>query len=214
MNNSTPQIILNVVGPIATNSYILYCPVTKDAIIIDPGGDPETIEKSIDEKSLNPTMVILTHGHSDHMASAAEIMRNYNVGLAIHSDDIETMKKSVEDAPLWGLGKIEEPEVEITLAEEDKIKVGEITGTVINTPGHTKGGISLKFDGVVFAGDTLFAGSIGRTDFFGGNHETLLNSIRTKLFELPDDTIVYCGHGPSTTIGDEKTCNPFFNGIF
>jgi glyoxylase-like metal-dependent hydrolase (beta-lactamase superfamily II) len=213
MNNSTPQIILNVVGPIATNSYILYCPVTKDAIIIDPGGDPETIEKSIDEKSLNPTMVILTHGHSDHMASAAEIMRNYNIGLAIHSDDIETMKKSVEDAPLWGLGKIEEPEVEITLAEEDKIKVGEITGTVINTPGHTKGGISLKFDGVVFAGDTLFAGSIGRTDFFGGNHETLLDSIRTKLFELPDDTIVYCGHGPSTTIGDEKTCNPFFNGI-
>jgi len=214
MNNNTPQIILNVVGPIATNSYILYCPVTKDAIIIDPGGDPEIIEKSIDEKSLAPTMVILTHGHSDHMASAAEIMRNYNVGLAIHSDDIETMKKSVEDAPLWGLGKIEEPEVEITLAEEDKIKVGEITGTVINTPGHTKGGISLKFDGVVFAGDTLFAGSIGRTDFFGGNHETLLDSIRTKLFELPDDTIVYCGHGPSTTIGDEKTCNPFFKGIF
>jgi len=214
MNNNTPQIILNVVGPIATNSYILYCPVTKDAIIIDPGGDPEIIEKSIDEKSLTPTMVILTHGHSDHMASAAEIMRNYNVGLAIHSDDIETMKKSVEDAPLWGLGKIEEPEVEITLAEEDKIKVGEITGTVINTPGHTKGGISLKFDGVVFAGDTLFAGSIGRTDFFGGNHETLLDSIRTKLFELPDDTIVYCGHGPSTTIGDEKTCNPFFKGIF
>ena len=214
MNNDTPQIIANVVGPFATNSYILYCPVTKDAIIIDPGGDPEIIEKSIDEKSLNPTMVILTHGHSDHMASAAEIMRNYNIGLAIHSDDIETMKKSVEDAPLWGLGIIEEPEVETTLAGEDKIKVGEITGTVINTPGHTKGGISLKFNGVVFAGDTLFAGSIGRTDFFGGNQKTLFDSIRTKLFKLPDDTIVYCGHGPSTTIGDEKRHNPFFNGIF
>jgi glyoxylase-like metal-dependent hydrolase (beta-lactamase superfamily II) len=214
MSNNTPQIIVNIVGPMATNNYVLYCPVTKDAIIIDPGGNPEIIVKSIDEKSLNPTKIILTHGHSDHMASAAEIMRRYNIGLAIHPDDIETMKKSIEDAPLWGLGKIEEPEVENTLAEGDRIKFGEITGTVLSTPGHTKGGISLKFDGVVFAGDTLFAGSIGRTDFFGGNLETLLDSIRTKLFNLPDDTIVYCGHGPSTTIGNEKRHNPFFNDMF
>ncbi|MCD6380302.1 MBL fold metallo-hydrolase [bacterium] len=214
MSNEDPHVIVNIVGPMATNNYILYCPVTKDAIIIDPGGDPEIIIKSIGEKSLNPTKIILTHGHSDHMASAAEIMRKYNIGLAVHSDDIETMKKSVKDAPLWGLGIIEEPEVENTLAEGDKIKVGEITGAVIATPGHTKGGISLKFNGVVFVGDTLFAGSIGRTDFFGGNQETLLDSVRTKLFNLPDDTLVYCGHGPSTTIGDEKRNNPFFNSTF
>ncbi|MDZ7859295.1 MAG: MBL fold metallo-hydrolase [Candidatus Krumholzibacteriota bacterium] len=213
MSKETPKIITNVVGILATNSYVLYCPVTKEAVIIDPGGEAQKIKESIDENSLNPTGVILTHGHSDHMASAADILKNYNIGLAIHSDDIDTMKKSIEEAPLWGLGEIEEPAVERLLKEGDKIKVGSITGSVLSTPGHTKGGISLKFDGFVLAGDTLFAGSIGRTDFFGGDRETLLNSIRLKLLELPDDTVVYCGHGPSTTIGDEKRRNPFINGM-
>lgn len=214
MSGGSPHIIVNVVGPLATNSYTLYCPSGKEAVILDPGGDPEIIAGSIEERSLKPVGVVLTHGHSDHMAAAGEIMKRFGIGLSLHSDDIETLKKSVQDAPLWGLGKIAEPEIGASLEEGDEITFGGVSGKVLHTPGHTRGGISLLFDRAVFVGDTLFAGSVGRTDFYGGDHSTLIRSIQTKLLNLPDDTIVYSGHGPATTIGEEKRSNPFLNGTF
>ncbi len=202
-----------VVGPLATNCYLLSCNETAETIIIDPGGDAEIIRDHIKGEKLKPVSVLLTHGHSDHMAAAAELMRYFGIGLIMHGKDIETMKKSAEDAPLWGLGQVECPDAETLVTSDDTIDFGKVSATIIETPGHTLGGISIYIDGVVFVGDTLFSRSIGRTDFFGGDMDTLLNSIRSKLFILPAETTVLCGHGPSTSIGVEKSQNPFLNGL-
>jgi len=140
---------------------------------------------------------------------AAELKERYGIPLAIHGDDLGIVKLSVKESPFWGLGRIREPKVERALAAGDEIVFGAARGKVLHTPGHTPGGISLLFDGFVLAGDTLFNRSIGRTDLDGGDLDTLLESIRTQLFTLPDDTIVYCGHGPKTTIGEERINNPF-----
>lgn len=203
-----------VVGPLATNCFVISCPVSREALIIDPGGNAGSIKGYVDEAGLKPVKIVLTHGHSDHMAAAAELKKEYGIGLSMHADDMDTMKKSIEDAPLWGLGTIEDPGVDEMLVAGDEIRFGEASVRVLHTPGHTRGGISLYTGKEVFAGDTLFARSIGRTDFFGGDMETLLDSIRTQLFTLPEDTTVYCGHGPSTDIGAEKAQNPFLNGYF
>ena len=202
------------VGPLSTNCFLVSCTKSSETLIIDPGGDSSSIINAIMEDSLKPVLIVLTHGHSDHMASAAELTRELGIGLAMHGDDIETMKKSVEDSPMWGLGEVEYPEVKTLLAAGDTIRFGEIEAEVRHTPGHTLGGISIVMGEAVFAGDTLFAGSIGRTDFFGVDMDTLLASVKSELFTLPDDTAVFCGHGPPTTIGEEKARNPYLNGTF
>ena len=127
---------------------------------------------------------------------------------------MEMVKLSVRDAPFWGMGAIEEPVIDRTLDDGDTIEIGDVRGTVLFTPGHSPGGISLLFEGFVIVGDTLFNRSIGRTDLHGGSMQTLIDSIRTKLFTLPGETIAYCGHGPQTTIGEEKRENPFLAGAF
>jgi glyoxylase-like metal-dependent hydrolase (beta-lactamase superfamily II) len=217
-----------VVGPLGTNCYVLSSgdsgeagdgsgEVSGDsgeAIIIDPGGSFERIRDYIERSGVKPVMIVLTHGHSDHMASAARLAAEYGIGVAMHENDIDTLERSVADAPMWGLGSPDNVSTTRRLSAGDKIEFGEAKGTVLHTPGHTKGGISILFDGAVFVGDTLFAGSIGRTDFFGGDMKTILASIRSELFTLPDDTVVYTGHGPATTIGEEKRHNPFFDGTF
>lgn len=198
-----------VVGPLATNCYLVSCGESGEALVIDPGGDAERIAAAALRADLRPVLVVLTHGHSDHFAAAAEIARRYGVPVALHGEDRDTLERSAADAPMWGLGRPEAPEIGRELRAGETVRFGSCEGTVLHTPGHTKGGISLAFDGAVFAGDTLFAGSIGRTDFFGGDMETILESIRRELFALPDETIVYTGHGPHTTIGEEKRGNPF-----
>ncbi len=202
-----------VVGPLETNCFIVSCSKTGKALIIDPGGNAGAIADHITGAGLVPVTIVLTHGHSDHMAAAAPLMRRFGIGLAMHADDIETMRLSVDDSPLWGMGDVEYPEVSSLLSEPGEIGFGEVSAGVLHTPGHTLGGISILTCGMVFAGDTLFSGSIGRTDFFGGDMDMLLESVRTKLFTLPDDTPVHCGHGPSTTIGRERRHNPFLKGL-
>jgi hydroxyacylglutathione hydrolase len=203
-----------VVGPLATNAYIVSCPETRKAIIVDPGGDPHVISAYIKKQNLEPIEVISTHGHSDHIAGVAALMREYDIGFALHEADREMVPLSVREAPYWGMGSIEGPVIDRTLDEGDTIKIGNVQSTVLHTPGHSAGGISLLFDGFVIVGDTLFFRSIGRTDLHGGSMEVLLDSISSKLFTLPDETIVYCGHGPATTIGEEKRENPFLDGTF
>ena len=204
-----------VVGPLDTNCYVVSSDNDSsdgggaEAIIIDPGGNPEMIRDYMERSGVNPILIVLTHGHSDHMVSAAELAAGYGVDVAMHGDDLETLEMSVADAPMWGLGNPEHVPIARSLSAGDTIEFGGESGKVLHTPGHTKGGISILFDGVVFVGDTLFARSIGRTDFFGGDMETLLASIRRELFTLPDNTTVYTGHGPATTIGEEKAENPF-----
>ena len=204
-----------VVGPLATNCYVVSSDTTHDgaeAIIIDPGGSPEKIKAYIERSGVTPILIVLTHGHSDHMAAAAGLATKYGIDVAMHGDDFDTLEMSVADAPMWGLGNLENVPVARKLSAGDTIEFGGERGKVLHTQGHTKGGICLLFDGVVFVGDTLFALSIGRTDFFGGDMETILDSIRRELFTLPEDTVVYTGHGPATTIGEEKRQNPFFDG--
>jgi hydroxyacylglutathione hydrolase len=210
--NVRVRVACRIVGPIQTNCYILSCPETRKAVIVDPGGDPDLVEALIEEMRLEPVEIVCTHGHSDHIASAAELKARYEIPLAIHGADLEIVKLSIKEAPFWGMGRIQEPKVERVLAAGDEIAFGAVRGKVLHTPGHTPGGISILFDGIVFVGDTLFNRSIGRTDFEGGDLDTLLASIRNELFALPDETIVHCGHGPRTTIGEEKRENPFLGG--
>ncbi len=201
-----------VVGPLATNCFVVSGDAVcsgNEAIIIDPGGNPEMVRDYVERSSVKPVLIVLTHGHSDHMVSAVELAAEYGIEVAMHGDDLETLEMSVADAPMWGLGRPEKVTIARSLSAGDTIEFGGESGKVLHTPGHTKGGICLLFDGVVFVGDTLFARSIGRTDFFGGDMETILASIRRELFTLPDDTTVYTGHGPETTIGEEKRENPF-----
>lgn len=202
-----------MVGPLATNCYIVSCEDTNAAIIVDPGGDPDLIRGFIEQTSLEPVEVICTHGHSDHIAAVAEMQHVFGISFAIHEADLEIIKQSVKDSALWGMGIIEEPTVNRTLSPGDTMKLGNADGRILHTPGHTPGGISLLFDGMVIVGDTLFARSIGRTDLFGGSLETLLNSIEREILTLPDDTIVYTGHGPKTTVGEERRENPFINRV-
>jgi hydroxyacylglutathione hydrolase len=207
--DSDVRIITRVVGPIETNCYILSCPETKKAVIVDPGGDADVIEAAVEDARVEPVLVVSTHGHSDHIASAAEIQKRYGIPFALHGDDVPIVKLSVKEAPFWGMGTIREPSIDRILSAGDEISFGGARGAVRHTPGHTPGGISIVFGAFVLVGDTLFQRSIGRTDFTGGNLDTLLDSIRRELFTLPDETIVYCGHGPRTTIGEEKRENPF-----
>jgi hydroxyacylglutathione hydrolase len=201
-----------VVGPIETNCYILSCPRTSKAVIVDPGGDPDAIQKIIQQSKLAPVEIMSTHGHSDHIAAVADLQDRYGIPYAIHGADIEIIRLSVREAPFWGMGRIREPRVDRILSHGEAVVFGKASGTILHTPGHTPGGITLRFDRFVVVGDTLFNRSIGRTDLYGGDLETLLRSIRTQLFTLPDDTVVYCGHGPSTTIGEEREENPFLAG--
>jgi len=202
-----------VVGPLQTNCFIINCIETSEAVIIDPGGDAEKIIETVENHDLNPVLIVSTHGHIDHVAAVSELKDYFKVNFAIHEEDRHILKASIEEAPLWGFHNVKEPPVEILLSQSDLIEFGNIRASILHTPGHTPGGISILLDGKVFVGDTIFASSIGRTDFPGGDFETLMNSIRDKLFTLPDDTTVYPGHGPETKIGIEKKSNPFTSGL-
>lgn len=211
-STSSVEVACRIVGPIETNCYIVSCAATRKAIVVDPGGDPGGIERHLRDNRLEPVAIVCTHGHSDHIASVAPLKHALGVPFALHGDDLRIVKLSVRESPFWGLGRIQEPTVDRVLAAGDAIAFGAASGAVLHTPGHTPGGISLLFDGFVLAGDTLFNRSIGRTDLEGGDLETILASIRRELLVLPGDTVVYPGHGPATTIGEEKAENPFLDG--
>lgn len=183
------------VGWLSTNCYVVGCEETREAAVIDPGMDSkaeaEPILNFIKQNSLHIKYIINTHGHPDHVAGNDTMKEATGAPILIHENDAERVQADRK------------------LHEGDVLQVGTFKLVVLHTPGHTKDGISLLGDNVVFTGDTLFAGSVGRTDFLGGSYEELMRSIKTKLLPLPDSFKVYCGHGPSTTIGDEKNHNPF-----
>lgn len=185
------------VGMLAANCYILGCEETKEAVMIDPGGDALGLLSKIKKLDLNIKYIILTHGHYDHTGAINEIKEKTNAPIAIHKLD----KKILED---------ENKSADMYLKDGDELSIGSIKLKIIHTPGHSPGGISILMDGAIFTGDTLFAGSIGRTDFYKGDMEQILSSIKNKLFLLPEETKVYPGHGPASTIGSEKNTNPFF----
>jgi len=197
------------VGPIMANCYILGCEQTLEAVVIDPGGDADRILMALAESSLTLKYIVNTHGHFDHVGANKLLNDATGAPILVHALDAPMLNQIAADAANWGLAGDNSPQPERMIDEGDSIAFGNITLTVIHTPGHTPGGISLKTDGHVFVGDTLFAGSIGRTDFPGGSFETLRDSIQKKLFVLGDDVRVYTGHGPETLIGQERVNNPF-----
>jgi len=197
------------VGPIMANCFIVGCEETKAAAVIDPGDDADKILMALAESALKVSYIINTHGHFDHVGANSRIKAVTGADILIHSLDEPMLSQLSASASAWGLKSDNSPPADRTLEDGDTVTFGNITFTVFHTPGHTPGGISLFTEGHVFVGDTLFAGSVGRTDFPGGDFETLKASIRNKLFVLDDDVIVYPGHMSRTTIGREKQSNPF-----
>ncbi len=199
-----------VVGMLQCNCYLVGCENTKEGIVIDPGGDAPLILDRVRQLGLNIKQIVNTHGHIDHIAANRPVKEATGAQIAIHKEDAEWL---VTDQGGYAtmLGVLSPgPAADVLLSEGDEISFGDDSLQVIHTPGHSLGGISLVGDGMVFCGDTLFAMGVGRVDLPGGNWETLMHSIRTRLFTMPDDTVAYTGHGAPTTIGREKQINPWF----
>jgi glyoxylase-like metal-dependent hydrolase (beta-lactamase superfamily II) len=198
------------VGAFQANCYILGCESTKEGLVIDPGSEPKRILDMVARMGLKVTTIVNTHAHVDHIGANLEVKNATGADLLIHEADEPYMKSSLKNLTLLSPFSAKPGQPDRLLKDGDSVFVGqEISLEVIHTPGHTPGGICLYGDGILFTGDTLFSGSIGRTDLPGGNLETLIASIREKLLTLPEDTLVYPGHGPSSTIGDERSSNPF-----
>ncbi|ODS30948.1 MAG: hydroxyacylglutathione hydrolase (glyoxalase II) [Candidatus Scalindua rubra] len=198
-----------VVGPLEVNCYILGCEDTKEAAIIDPGDNAEGIIKVIKKEGLNPRFIINTHAHFDHVGGVKTIQDHFKIDFFLHEEDLFLIDSVDEQATAFGLNPIPKPDVNKFVNNGDEISLGNNVINVIHTPGHTPGGVCYYVDNNVFVGDTMFAGSIGRTDFPGSSYEMLIKSIKEKLFSLGESTVVYPGHGPSTTIENEKRHNPF-----
>ncbi|MDY0220860.1 MAG: MBL fold metallo-hydrolase [Desulfobacterium sp.] len=197
------------VGPIMANCYILGCESTGEAVVIDPGDEADRILMALAESNLKVKYIINTHGHFDHVGANAHMKKVTGAKLMIHLDDEPMLKDLSKAAASFGLRAENSPGADIHLADGDEISFGNITLTVIHTPGHSRGGVCLHTPGVLFSGDTLFAGSIGRTDLPGGDYDTLIRSIKTRILGLDSGTIVYPGHGPETSILQEERMNPF-----
>jgi len=204
-----------VFNPFGENTYILY-DETKECVIIDPGCSTNAEENQlfgfIDSHQLKPLMVINTHGHVDHVVGNNAVKRRFGIPVAAHPDtktDFVQAKRQAVWLGMQPVGEISLPDAE--LEDDQQVKVGNGLLEVICTPGHARGSVSLyaPVEGWVFTGDALFCRSVGRTDLPGGDFDELRESIRSRLFTLPDDTEVFCGHGESTTIGEEKDFNPY-----
>lgn len=198
------------VGPMQANCYLVWCEETKEALVIDPGAEGEKILSAIDQEDLDVKYIVNTHGHVDHMEANREVKNQTGAKILIHVNDALLLTNSQLNLSTYLGSPVSGPPPDILLCEGEDITIGEnLVFQVLHTPGHTRGGISLVTNKTVFTGDTLFAGSVGRTDFPGGSVKELLSSIKEKLFALGDDYVIYPGHGPSSTIGEEKKSNPF-----
>lgn len=203
------KIIQMEVGHLGTNCYIIYCEQTLKAGVIDPGGNPEAIIAEINKANLQVEYIINTHGHADHIAANDGVKQATGAKVLIHPEDAGMLISAERNLSMYiGGGFVCQP-ADRLLEHNDTITIGSIELKVLHTPGHTPGGICLLADSLLFAGDTLFAESIGRTDFPGGSYRELITGIKQHLLPLDDTVKVLPGHGPETTIGWERTHNPF-----
>jgi glyoxylase-like metal-dependent hydrolase (beta-lactamase superfamily II) len=201
--------------PFFKNGYVVSCGRTREAVMIDPGDEVEDLIQHAAAESLTITQILLTHAHFDHVTGVARAKTAYGVPVWLHRDDLFLYNDAEEQGLLFGLQISQPPPVDKFYEPSQAIAFGDCRVDVLPTPGHCPGGVCLAIGPAassareLFVGDTLFAGSIGRTDLPGGDLGTLLRSIRTVLFAFPDDTPVHSGHGPDTTIGIERRTNPF-----
>lgn len=201
-----PFILLRDYG---TNTWLLYDDVSLEGVLVDPAAPSEMLLERIKDLNLKIKMIINTHGHGDHIGGNAFFAERLNAPLAIHKDDAAMLTDNLKNLSAYMGSSLPIKAADVLLEDGYTLNLGEHELKVIHTPGHTPGGICLYIDKYLISGDTLFELSIGRTDFPGGSHTDLIRSIREKLFVLPDDVIVFPGHGPQTTIGLEKSNNPF-----
>jgi len=199
-----------VVGTISTNTYILSCEKSRQAIIIDPADVDKSITNYIQQEKLLPKYCVLTHGHYDHLGGVAWLKSMYNLQILMHHADLPLIENAHKFTNPLGLPSPEFFQPDKFINELDEITIGSFQLKILHTPGHSPGSITLIDNEDAFVGDTLFAQSIGRTDLPGGNYDAIINSIQEKIFTHDDSITVYPGHGPPTSIGIEKISNPFF----
>ena len=198
------------VGPLACNCYVVGDEATRSAIVIDPGGDADDLAAVIAEQRLVVTAIVATHAHLDHILAAERLRSLTGAPFLLHDADRPLLDWMQESGRLFlGVELPPPPEVDTPAAEGDRVVAGDVELEIVHTPGHSPGSISLIAPDAVFSGDTLFAGSIGRTDLPGGDTQALLNVVRSKLFALDESLTVYPGHGPATTLAEERAHNPF-----
>ncbi len=197
------------VGPLQVNCFLVACRKTRDAMVVDPGDDGNRILQLADKEGLKISKVVNTHGHFDHIGANRKLVEATGAELMIHAADLPLLPQARDHAEAFGLTVEPSPEPDRLLDQGDTFEVGELTFKVFHVPGHSPGGICLLSEGHLFVGDVLFAGSIGRTDLPGGDFDALVEGVREQLFNLPNETIVHPGHGPDTTIGQERRMNPF-----
>lgn len=199
------------VPPLGCNCSIIGDPVTRQAIVVDPGGTPERILHELRRLGLTAVHLLHTHAHFDHFLAAGELKRATGAVLCLHQDDLDLWKNLELQCRMFGVSYVPVPPPDYWLRDEEKVLVGQVSVVAIHTPGHTPGSMSfhLPQENLVLAGDTLFRGSIGRTDLWGGDFDAIERSIRERLYTLHDATTVVTGHGPETEIGWEKEANQF-----
>ena len=198
-----------IVGLLETNCYLVYCPESLECAIVDPGADEGRIFQIVTRKGLKPTILLNTHGHVDHIGANRAVKEKYNIPLCIHAGDREMLEKIQQSGLSIFLAAVDSPPPDRLLEEGDEIKIGKNSLKVFHTPGHSPGSVCFLGDGFLLSGDTLFFGGVGRTDLPGGSWQEMESSIKNKILILPEDTIVLTGHGPATTVAQEKNSNPF-----
>ncbi len=197
-----------VIGPLEVNCYVVVDEITKTGIVIDPGDEPDRIIGIINENKLKIDSIVCTHAHFDHIGAAGDVKKATGARILLNKKDLDLYKAAKDQAVIWGFDISDIPEPDGYLDEGDRINAGNLTFEVLYTPGHSPGGICLYGNGVLFSGDTIFQGSVGRTDFHGGDLAALKKSFK-RLLSLDDNTKVLSGHGPETTIARERKENAF-----
>ncbi len=199
------------VGPLQCNCSVIGDETTREAMVIDPGAEIHNVLALVNKHNLQVKQIVITHAHIDHVGGAMKLRAATGAPILLNQNDYELLKMLDVQASWIGVASPGKVDIDQSIGQADTIRAGSLVANVLSTPGHTEGSVCLYFpaEKKLIAGDTLFAGSIGRTDLPGGSFEKIINSLHEKLLTLPDETVVTPGHGPQTTIGQERETNPF-----
>lgn len=200
------------VGPVESNCYLARKPQAPQALVIDPGAEPERIVRALEAWGADPEAILLTHGHMDHVGGVSALVEEYGVPVHLHPGDRPLYDRAAEHAAAWGLSVPQPPPPDRQLTGGETVRGAGLELEVRHAPGHSPGGVVFVGHGHAFVGDCVFAGSVGRVDLPGGDADTLLESIREQILSLPHETVLWPGHGPRTTVEREARSNPFLRG--
>ncbi|NOZ62153.1 MAG: MBL fold metallo-hydrolase [Calditrichaeota bacterium] len=199
-----------VVGPLEVNCFIIAPEDSRHCAVIDPGDEADKIFAAVENDNLIPDFILLTHGHFDHLSAVNTLKQKWDVSVLLHEADQVLAQNASTQAMMFGMPEPGNVSADTFLHDGGELKIGKLAVKVLHTPGHSPGNVTFQIENHLFVGDLIFRGSIGRTDLPGGNYEQLIKSVKNKIFALPDSCIIHPGHGPDTTVGQEKENNPFF----